>query len=295
MLRSIVVPLDGTPTSEEPLPLADRIAAATGATLHLVHVVPAETEAVYPHEGTGLPPQSRVDDPTEARAALDAIRDRAVLTPPDRIEVEVLSGSIVPSLLHYLDEAAADLVIMASKAPGPLGRILLGSVADDVVRSGRLPVLVVPVGRGSSPPADSEIVVAIDGSSAAETVLPAVTALALAFGARLTLLRVLAVQIAGGYLPPGRAKQWECDMQEAERHLDRVRNRLRDRGVRTDAMVLTHPSPAQAICEVAEEVGAGLIAMGTQGRGAIEAAVLGSVAQGVLAEAPCPVLVRRGQ
>jgi nucleotide-binding universal stress UspA family protein len=295
MPRSIVVPLDGSPTSEESLPLADRIAAATGATLHLVRVVPAATEAVYPHEGTGLPPATLSDDPIQARADLEAARARIRHIPSERVESTVLEGEVVRSLSRYAKRVDADLLIMGSRAPGTLGRMLLGSVADEVVRSIALPVIVLPSGRDRPIPAWSEMLVALDGSAAAAAVLPTVSALALAFGARLTLLRVLAVQIAGGYLPAPRVEQWERDMHEAERHLERVRNRLRDRGLRADSMVLTHPSAAGAICEVAHEVGAGLIAMGTHGRGAMASAVLGSVAHKVISAGPCPVLVRRGQ
>jgi nucleotide-binding universal stress UspA family protein len=295
MLHSIVVPLDGTPTSEESLPLADQIAAATGATVHLVRVIPTSADPVYPHEGTGLPPKTRSDDPARARADLETLREGTLHIPAERIEVRVLEGEVLPSLTAYASEVDADLLLMGSKAPGPLGRILLGSVADEVVRSTHLPVLIVQAGRGRPAPSWSEMVVALDGSPAAKAVLAPVSALALAFDARITLLRVLAVQIAGGYLPASRAAEWEREMQEAERYLDRIRNRLRDRGLRTDSMVLTHPSPAGAICEVADEVGAGLVAMGTHGRGTIGSAVMGSVAQRVISEGPCPVLVRRTQ
>ena len=295
MLHSIVVPLDGTPTSEESLPLADQIAAATGATVHLVRVIPSSDDPVYPHEGTGLPPKARSDDPARAQSDLETVSERSLHIPPERIEVRVLQGEVLSALTGYASEVDADMLLMGSKAPGTLGRILLGSVADEVVRSTTLPVLVVQSGRDRAVPSWSEIVVALDGSPAAEAILPPVSALALAFGARITLLRVLAVQIAGGYLPASRAEEWEREMHEAERYLDRVRNRLRDRGLRTDSMVLTHPSPARAICEVAHEVGADLVAMGTHGRGTIGSAVMGSVAQRVISEGPCPVLVRRTQ
>jgi nucleotide-binding universal stress UspA family protein len=295
MLRSIVVPLDGSPTSEESLPIADQIASATGATVHLVRVMPNSPDAVYPHEGTGLPPTIGSEDPAQARSDLETLREGTLHLSPERVEVRVLQGEVLSALTGYATEVDADLLLMGSKAPGTLGRILLGSVADEVVRSTTVPVLVVQSGRGHPVPTWSEMVVALDGSPAAAAVLPSVSALALAFGARITLLRVLAVQIAGGYLPPSRAEEWEREMHEAERHLDRVRNRLRDQGLRTDSMVLTHPSPAGAICEVALEVGADLVAMGTHGRGTIESAVMGSVAQRVISEGPCPVLVRRAQ
>ena len=295
MPHSIVVPLDGTPASEESLPLADRIAATTGATLHLVRVVEPSPEAVYPHEGTGLPPATRCDDPDRARATLQGARAQFFNTPGAQIEDALLEGDVVGSLTRYADAVDADLVLMASKASGPLGRFLLGSVADEVVQSIPLPVLIVQSGRGRTIGPWSEILVALDGSAAAAAVLPTVSALAQAFESRITLLRVLAVEIAGGYLPPGRAQQWERDMLEAEGYLDHIRNRLRDRGLRADSIVLTHPSPARAIGEVANEVGAGLVAMGTHGRGTLRSVVMGSVARRVVSDAPCPVLVRRGQ
>ncbi len=295
MLHSIVVPLDGTPESEIALPHAERIARASGARLHLVRVVPQGDPGVYPHEGTGLPSGSPRAETDAARAALDELRTALSERGSAPVETAVLTGDVVSALEEYALDVAADGFVMASRTPGVMGRALLGSVADQVVRAAAIPVLVVPTqvaGRHWDPP---RILVALDGTTTSEGVVPLIGKLAPALGARVTLLRVLAVRIEGGHLPSALVAGWEHDMHEADAYVLRWRDRLRGRGVRTDAIVLSHPSPDEAIAEVAHEIGATMIAMGTRGQTGLRSMVMGSVARGVIPESPCPVLVLRTQ
>lgn len=295
MLHSIVVPLDGTSDSEVALPHAARIAQAGGARLHLVRVVPDGDAGVYPHEGTGLPPGVPEGGTAEVRAGLDGLREKMLGRGVEQVEVAVLEGEVVPALEQYALEVGADGIVMASRTPGPVGRVLLGSVADQMIRTLALPVLVIPTqvaGCRWDPP---RILLALDGTATSEGIVPLVTRLAPALNAEVTLLRVFAVRIEGGHLPNALVAGWEQDMREADDYLLRWRARLRGRGIRTDAIVLSHPSPDEAIAEVAHEVRATMVAMGTRGQTGIRRAVLGSVAQGVIPESPCPVLLLRTQ
>jgi nucleotide-binding universal stress UspA family protein len=63
----------------------------------------------------------------------------------DRPETKVINGHVSQSILEYADKVDADIIIMGSHGHGVLGELLLGSVADKVMRLSQRPVLLVPV------------------------------------------------------------------------------------------------------------------------------------------------------
>jgi nucleotide-binding universal stress UspA family protein len=144
------------------------------------------------------------------------------------------------------------------------------------------------------------IVVALDGSAAAERILPHVEALAERFGSTLVLLRATApaepglvgeaVLMSGGALD--RAAIMDAPRQEAADYLAGLADRLRQRGLAIDT-AQPEGEPAQVIVQHLRREGAGLLAMTTHGRGGLARAVFGSVAEAVLGQAPCPVLLVR--
>lgn len=147
------------------------------------------------------------------------------------------------------------------------------------------------------------IVVALDGSSLAEQVLPHVEALAEKFGSRLTLVRALLPieklaalvepSIAGVPVDPTLIENTiETEEHEARTYLEHVANALRQHGIRVD---IEHPQgeAAEVILDCAQQTRADLIALTTQGRSGFGRLVFGSVADAVLHKAPCPVLLVR--
>jgi nucleotide-binding universal stress UspA family protein len=148
------------------------------------------------------------------------------------------------------------------------------------------------------------ILVGLDGSLLAESVLPYVEALAEKFGSRVTLLRAttpaatIAIQEAAGDVGPlivpalDPNKLAEDERKEADAYLAQVARRFETRGVAVDLAGPESPSD-EAILEAATSLGVDLIAMTTHGRGGLERLVLGSVAEAVLHRAPCPLLLVR--
>ena len=145
----------------------------------------------------------------------------------------------------------------------------------------------------------SRILVALDGSTAAEEILPHVEALADKFGATVILLRAIpaleravAAQagIAAGSVDP--TPVIEQEQSGATHSLERVGERLISRGL---SVVWQQPggSASESILEHAQASNADLIALTTHGRGGLGRAVFGSVADEVLRRARCPVLLLR--
>jgi nucleotide-binding universal stress UspA family protein len=92
------------------------------------------------------------------------------------------------------------------------------------------------------------------------------------------------------------APQYDADLEEARRASarvaldDTVAGLGLDEGTRVETVVL-EGEPGRSLCEYAEQIGATAISMGTRGRGGFKRAVLGSVSDYVVRNAPCPVLI----
>jgi nucleotide-binding universal stress UspA family protein len=149
------------------------------------------------------------------------------------------------------------------------------------------------------------LLVALDGSPAAERVLEHAEALADAFHSTITLLRatisaeMFVTEAASGETVVGEVGTTldptpvlEADRSAAEGYLNGVAERLRRRGL---TVTVEHPpGPAnQVIVERAAALGVSLILMTTHGRGGLGRMVFGSTADSVLRHATCPVLLVR--
>jgi nucleotide-binding universal stress UspA family protein len=141
------------------------------------------------------------------------------------------------------------------------------------------------------------ILVALDGSELAERALGYAVALARPTGSRLLLVRaVLGRPIPGVGTDAGA----EAAVREAEEYLEGVASRLAGEGIECEIAVPSHglsplgDEPARLILEEARRKDADLIAMMTHGRSGLGRWLYGSVAEGVLAQTPVPVLLVRG-
>ncbi len=160
-------------------------------------------------------------------------------------------------------------------------------------------------GAHGVPEAYERILVALDGSEAAEKVLPYVQVLAGRFGSTVILLRAvpppdaaLASTAAAPLVPPIPAPAYdltaviEAEAEQAAQYLRAVAERLEAAGVRVQ-VEQPEGRPAEVIIERARALGVGLIAMTTHGRSGLARAVLGSVADEVVRRSTCPVLLMR--
>lgn len=141
MYDRIVVPTDGSEGMGRVLAHAADLARAHGATLDFVYVVNAAAFANLPMETSWEGVRESLRE--EGEAALDSAEGTVQRVSTER---HVLEGGPAREIVAYADRSGADLVVMGTHGRGGINRILLGSVAERVVRSSPVPVLTVRVG-----------------------------------------------------------------------------------------------------------------------------------------------------
>jgi nucleotide-binding universal stress UspA family protein len=279
IVRSILVPLDGSSGAARILPLVERLAAAACAKLVLVRVVPRVHPAAS-HDALSLSMAlaNASSDKREARSSLQAIVETLRRRGLSATYV-VASGDPADVIVKHAKQQRVDLIALATQSGSSLDRVLIGSVADQVVQQSQAPVLVLPRRAQSwqcSAPID--VLVPLDGSALAETALPVGRALAGLVGGELHLLRACE----------------QVDASAADGYLARLTAGIRFAGgpvVRTRTIV--DARPAEAILRVAHTEAIGLVVMATHGRGGLARAIVGSVASTVLRHADVPVVLIR--
>jgi len=144
MYDRILVPTDGSPGVERAVEHAIGLAEVHGATIHAVYVVNTATFATLPMETSweGVGSMLRED----GEAALERVRARARQTDVP-IETHIVEGSPSREVVRFAEECEADLVVMGTHGRGGIDRLLLGSVAERVVRAASVPVTTVRVGE----------------------------------------------------------------------------------------------------------------------------------------------------
>jgi nucleotide-binding universal stress UspA family protein len=138
----ILVPTDGSAATHEAIEHAVDLAAEHGATIHALYVVNSASFASLPVESSWENVASLLDE--EGAAALDDVEkiasERGV--PVERVLIE---GNPSREIVRYGENENCDLVVMGTHGRGGIDRLLLGSVAEKVVRSSSVPVLTVRV------------------------------------------------------------------------------------------------------------------------------------------------------
>jgi nucleotide-binding universal stress UspA family protein len=316
MFRSILVPLDGSVFAEHALPMAVSLARRCGAALRVLRVVPPLADYFFwaPLPGDPIEAELRQLHQTEAKNYLDGVEDRLKDAGVGPISCDVLEEEVGISESIATDTAktGTDLVVLTSHGRGAVARVWLGSIADKLVRT--LPVPVLLVRPSEHPPlADlhrqvqlKHILLALDGTPLAERILEPALTIGKAMVADFTLIRVIRpvwlslsapTPVDSSHKPP---LAWtdaknidDKQRQNAEAYLQQVAERLRAGGVSVQTRVYLAEQPAAAILEEASVGGADLIALETHGRGGIPRLWLGSVADKVVRGSALPVLVCR--
>lgn len=294
-IRTILVPLDGSPFSEQALPLARALARAASAAVELVLV---HRSLFADPSLEGLPSIEQMD--AEVRAEEMSSLDRAVeRLAGDGVEAtaRLLEGpGVARALRDHAEAAGADLIVMCTHGRGGFARAWLGSVVDELARTAPVPILLVrpdgaaPAGEREATPA--HILAALGTEADTAAALRHLAPLAGLLGARVTLLRVVPppLRVAGRTFGADEAR-YRAVSARARTELEELARRLEEAGVPARGHVLSHAHPATAILDFASAHAVELIAVGAGRRSGPERLLLGSVADKVVRGATVPVLL----
>ncbi|HXD20408.1 MAG TPA: universal stress protein [Vicinamibacterales bacterium] len=143
MFKRVLVPLDFSAPSDAALEYARSVAARYGSSLHLLHVAEDPYRALYSAEV--FVPEVEGVRTAILDGATARLKDR--LRPSDVVElhatVEAIVGTPAGSIVEYAAGHDIDLVVMGTHGRGGVSHLLMGSVAERVVRTAPCPVLTV--------------------------------------------------------------------------------------------------------------------------------------------------------
>jgi nucleotide-binding universal stress UspA family protein len=204
-------------------------------------------------------------------------------------------------LAQFVTKHHVDLVTMTTHGRGPLARAWLGSVADELMRSVTVPVLLVRPKSGdqttAKPHCFQNVLIALDGTPRSESILAPALELAKPCGAAITLLRVVemmpasGLELAGYGIPLPDAELLETIRTAAGQYLTTISKPLIKSGLKINTAVVEHPHIATCVLDEAKRRGCDLIAMSTHGYGGLTRLILGSATDKVIRGADAAVLV----
>lgn len=265
MLQKILIALDGGKTSESILPYLETLLTTQDANVSLVRVIPGASSTRTRDAYAYL---NRVAAALQSKGAV--------------VDVHVLVGKTASALVDMAVRGNYSMILMCSRGKSGLQRLLLGSVAEEVLRLSPIPVLVVhPIPKLSGKMKIKRIVVPLDGSHRSGSILAHVAPLAKATGAKLLFMTIV---------EPHAREDFPVDV--LARNLFREQKRLHRMGIQTE-LSIRYGNPAAEILSFGDVQNADLVALSTHGRTGLERMRFGSVTETVLREGKFPLLVCR--
>jgi len=293
MIRTVLAAHDGSTAADAVLPAAAFVGQVFTAPVVVVRVLETMRPFYDPRRGEVVwlaGDEPRLELPAELVVAdqLATLRRSGVTA-----RAVVRLGAAVEALLAEAQHWPDPLLVLASHGRGGLGRAVLGSVTDRVVRAGVCPVLVVRAG-GTFVRA-THLLVPLDGSEEAERALPYAVAFAERTGARITLVRVaetyreVLLEWRGRPVAPEAVERIATLEREATAYLEAVRTRLpADLPV---ALLALSGDPKRQLVAAVERERPDLVVLTTHGRGGVQRWLLGSVTERLLTATRVPLLV----
>ena len=294
-INKVLMPTDFSECANAALAYAIFLARESRAELHWLHAMvllgddPKESENSFPDIDLVY---RRLGD--NASGKMEHLLGKMGVGPLSVHQVQRRAVAVAPAVVDYADEEDVDLIVMGTHGRRGLRRLLLGSVAEEVLRTANCPVLTV---RGTDSSKSIEpiqrILVPFDFSDDSESALTAARDLAATFGSHIDLVHVVTPPIAAGPVGMPLSGPVYYDItSDLETSLGRRAAEAADSEVAVESHVLTGV-PGQRITQLAEDLGSDLIVIGSHGLTGLRHFLLGSVAERVVRTAECPVLVLR--
>jgi nucleotide-binding universal stress UspA family protein len=299
-IRRILCPVDFSDHSRRALDHAIAIARWYESTVTVLYVFSsAPVAAAGPGPMVFEPIVLTPADRDQLLADVTAFAEKES-APGVTIEAAVRGGSTANEILDHAASMKADVLVIGTHGRSGFERLLLGSVAEKVLRKASCPVMTVPRRLPDAVPAGpvlyKRILCPVDFSESSLHALKYAISLAQEADGQLTALHVIAHEFEyTGEMEYNPGLTIGDLLKERE---DALKRRLQEvvagapEFCRLESL-MTHGKPWREVLRVADEKQSDLIVMGVQGRGAADLLFFGSTTQRVVREASCPVLTLR--
>ncbi|MDA0769599.1 MAG: universal stress protein [Chloroflexi bacterium] len=330
MFNKILVPLDGSEMTEGILPFVSHLAQQLGSQITLLTVINPERVQVPPvEEGRhhsaedyrlGMTPTdpklggatktatrigpyvSQLLEQGERMAAdrlgslAEGLKDDK--TPDLKVTTKILLGNSAEEIVRFANNEGFGLIAMATHGRTTLGRGILGSVSDTVLRMSRVPVMALRPDEAEKYWSKSikveNVIVPLDGTKLSESVLPYAEVIGRRLGATLLLTRVVDI---GAFSMPMDGYRYISPIplgdelgEESNEYLETLAQGLRSDGLKVEWKT-TWGTAARAINNLAHETPNNLVLMATHGRSGMGRWLMGSVTDKVVRSSGDPVLI----
>jgi nucleotide-binding universal stress UspA family protein len=265
-MKKILVPLDGSPTASEALPMAMSLARRSNAALCLISVASG---------GSGDLGIGDTNLYLEEMASSLAFDGFAACT-------HTGTGATAQSIVDTATNEKVDMIVMTTRGRSGITRGILGSVTDAVISHATVPVYVVRSNNAPRVSVESEnnsgVIVPLDGSELSESALDTAIQMAELSAAPIYLLRVVndALDIGNGRI--------------AKAYLDQISEQLAKRKVLAIPLLMSGHAGASIIQTMEARPGS-VVVMTSRGAGGVTRWVRGSVADWLIQRAPGPIVV----
>lgn len=311
MYKRVLVPLDGSTIALQVLPYAKVLAKSTGASIGLVQALNEYPSQLLSGISMGYSQRKPGTNAGEAwekakasakQQAQTYLKDTAkpLTAAGFKVTTSVVEAEPGDAIVEEAEKSMDTIIAISTHGRSGIGRWVMGSVTDKVIRQSKNPVLVVRAREGevtSAAPKIRQVILPLDGSERSAVAVDHAIALAKALGVGVTLLRSISPMAYGDtfadYVPTmyeDLAGEIEADVRD---YLSHEAQQLRAAGVKDVAEKAIDGYPATAILDEVGEAGDGLVVMATHARSGIGRWVLGSVTDRVVRHSTGPVLVVR--
>jgi nucleotide-binding universal stress UspA family protein len=297
-IRSIIVPLDGSTFAEHAIPLALEFAKRSGASLQLVQVLSTlefdgQFHSDHVHEwlinSLKRKKEQYLSDAVQRICSSSGVSTSTLVTTGREVSV---------TLAEEIDRLDADLVVMATRGRGAIGRFWRGSIAYSILERIKVPLVLV---RGHQQPVNSKakridhVVLALDGTESVERILSTMLVLDALSSAQHTLLRVLKLD-RGSQIQAGRRRSVAVPSQSrisaAFRHMDPIVSSLRKHGrLAVPRVVHSDDKHGDVILTCAKTHGADLVVAAADRRSGIAKLFQRSIADWLFNRSSIPLML----
>jgi nucleotide-binding universal stress UspA family protein len=297
MYNRLLVTLDGSELSEGILPYARSFAKTLDIPVELLHVVDPDhfLQSVFAHHGRFYDIMT-----AEKKRSIDYLSKIATsFSDSGSVDCSVETGNPAEVIVGRAACNAGILIAMTTHGRSGPRRWLLGSIAEKVLRAATNPLLLV---RSTEETKIHDkvvlktLLVPLDGSGLAESVLPDVSELAEKMNLELILVRVYLVP-GVVYPPEYHALDWEQlnedNRREANGYLQQKTQQLQREGLKRVSSLLLEGNAAEKILNLARERAPSLIVMCSHGKTGVGRGILGIVTDRVVRYSGDPVLIIR--